>query len=107
LKFIDNFEINLNLQIFRASQVFNKELMLKVYEGFSDVLSWLVTEAESPMRASLEQKVKTHFTLAQVTDEFVAFVFCAFKSLLRDRVYGFTFCPHAFLTTVPPSQVIS
>lgn len=61
LKFIDSFEIHLNLTTAKSSQILNSELVTKVMESFNPLLAWLVTPADSPVRSSYESEVKTRF----------------------------------------------
>lgn len=41
-----------------------------------------------------------------MTADVIEFVFVAFKTLLRDRSFGFSYCPNKFLECVVPAQTI-
>lgn len=98
LRFLDNIEICLNMHVYLASKTI-EELMELVLENFMGCLLWL-TQNEA---GDLAEK----FKVQAVTIDLVQFVMNAFLTLLRDRPFGYSFCPDKFLHRVPPAQVVS
>jgi hypothetical protein len=106
LRFIDNIEICLNLPLFCTSKVI-ADLMDKIKQLFAKCLTLMVTPKSTPNHYNLEQEIKADLGVSELTLEIIEFIFCGFKTLLRDRSFGYTYCPTAFLNQTPPAQTIT
>ena len=97
LRFIKNLDLCLDLDMFAVSNQIN-DVMSLVLKHFAKSLRWLLTDPSDPTRADIEHTLTTEFQVQAVTPAFIEFVFQAFKTLLRDRAYGYTFAVDQFFS---------
>jgi hypothetical protein len=88
------------MPVYMASKTI-EEFMNLVLENFSKVLTWL-TQAQ-PSGTDL----MTAFKVEEVTPELIDFILSAFLTLLRDRSFGYNYCPEKFLNKIPPVLTIT
>lgn len=102
LRFIDNTEIQLNSTLLSASLAVG-ELLTVVTRTFQKCLLWFTSAAPS----SVELELQAEYHVEAVTPDLIEFVFCAFKTLLRDRPFGYTYCPSNFVSCVNPALTVT
>jgi len=86
------------MPVYLASKTI-EELMEVVLDNFISCLLWLVQKPTIP-------DLNTKFKVDSLTADLIEFVMNAFLTLLRDRPFGFKFCPDSFQRRFPPKQAV-
>jgi len=106
LKFIDPIELHLNLATHKSATLLNTQLISQVQKTFTNMLVWVTASESDLMKSKYEKEIKAAFQLDALEIDFVLLCFYVFRTLLRDRIYGYFYDLYGFVNAVPPAQTI-
>ena len=87
------------MPVYMASKTI-AELMDLCLDHFQPCLLWLTKQAD-------DHDLCQSFKVSKMTPDLSLYIMSAFLTLLRDRSFGYTFCPNKFLNKIPPQTIVN